>query len=93
MHRNDEVVGVGFGWDGSDELKMLDSFDMGRHDLFSHFLDLRKQAEIMGYHNCSLARLAELVLGFQPPHSKSVSLQCHHTCDVRKQLHCTQQQA
>ena len=84
MHRDDAIVGVGFNWDGSDELKMLDCFDMGRHDLFSHFLDLQTQAEIMGYHHCSLARLAELVLGFQPPSAKSVScLQCHQQSGMR----------
>ena len=41
--RDDEIVGVGFHWDRSDELKMLDSFDKGRKDLFSHFVDVRIQ--------------------------------------------------
>ena len=41
--RDDEIVGVGFHWDRSDELKMLDSFDIGRRDLFSHFVDVRIQ--------------------------------------------------
>jgi len=42
-HRDEEIVGVGFHWDSSDELKLLDSFDKGREDLFSHFVDVRIQ--------------------------------------------------
>lgn len=66
------VIGVGFSWSTCDENKMLDSFDLGSHDLFSHFLDLQLQAEIMGYHNYSLSSLAGQLLGFAPPTSKPV---------------------
>lgn len=61
--RDEEIVGVGFAWDNSDERKLQDSFGLGRRDLFTHFVDVRIQAELMGYHG-SVSSLAKLLLGF-----------------------------
>lgn len=72
MARDDSVVGVGFSWGAGDEKKMRDSFGLGCRDLFTHFVDVRTQAEVLGYHGFSVGSLAKQVLGFQPPVSKQV---------------------
>lgn len=69
---DDEIVGVGFAWDNSDERKLKDSFGLSRKDLFKHFVDVNLQAQIMGYHNFGVTTLSKKLLGFQPPSSKAV---------------------
>ena len=66
-------MGVGFAWDMSDERKMQNSFDIGRRDLFSHFVDLKPLAEKMGYYEVGINSLARFTLGFEPPKSQHVS--------------------
>ena len=70
------MIGVGFSWDNSDERKMIGSFNTGRKDLFTHFIDVKVQAEMMGYHNVGVNKLSQLLLGFHPPTSKAVSSLC-----------------
>lgn len=72
-------MGAGFGWASSDELKMQDSFGLGAAELFRHFVDVRHQAEVMGYHNYSLGSLSKQLLGFHPPASKEASSSCRQT--------------
>lgn len=72
LSRDDEIIGVGFSWDNSDERKMQSSFDLGRRELFTHFIDVKIQAEQMGYYNVGVNSLAQLLLDFYPPTSKLV---------------------
>ena len=65
---------MGFSWDHSDEVKMQESYGLGREDIFPNFVDVRVQAEIMGYHNIGLRALSKILLGFEPPKSQLVSL-------------------
>ena len=75
-------MGVGFAWDNSDERKLKDSFGIGRTDLFTHFVDVRIQAELLGYHG-GVSSLAKLLLGFEGTgKSSAVRLSC------RKILQC-----
>lgn len=68
---------IGFGWDDSNEQKMLDCCGMGRRQLFCEFIDMKKQAEVLGYYDCSLASLAERLLGFRPPSStQAINFSC-----------------
>jgi len=61
-------------WDYNDEKKMLYSFDKGREDLFSHFVDVKFQAEKLGYYNVGVSSLAKLIWDYKPPKSKKVGL-------------------
>jgi ribonuclease D len=65
--RNKTNVGVGYDWDRNDEVKLRQSFGKGRRDLFKHFVDVKKQAEKLGYHDAGLAKLASTILQFQLP--------------------------
>ena len=83
LRRDDEIVGVGFAWDNSDELKLKDSFGIGRTDLFTHFVDVRLQAELLGYHG-GLSSLAKLLLGFDGTgQSSAVRLSCKTCVECR----------
>ena len=88
MYRDEQIVGVGLNWDGADELKMLDSFELGRHDLFSHFVDIKQQAEVLGYQYAGLSNLAQRLLRFEPPKSKAVSSSTWLTMNAPDTLCC-----
>lgn len=65
---------MGFAWDLSDEKKLQSSFAVGRHDLFSHFVDVKTLSEMLGYYDTSVTTLAKRVLGFEPPKSPQVGV-------------------
>ncbi|KAG2491215.1 hypothetical protein HYH03_010425 [Edaphochlamys debaryana] len=66
------LVVLGFGWDGADEGKMKDTFGEGK-SRFRRFLDLQEVASELGYHNFSLSRLTEQVMGVPMMKSRTIS--------------------
>ena len=83
-----EVVIVGFSWDGSDERKMLASFDFGRRS-FGRFVDLATVAEGLGYQQTGLASLTHRVLGAHLPKLRSVRHPpvCPVSCSLQNSRH------
>lgn len=67
-------MGVGFDWDSNDERKLQKAYQLGRSDLFHHFIDVKKQAEVLGYYDFGVASLSLQLLDFEPPRPVSVSL-------------------
>ena len=65
---------MGFDWDTNTEQKLQKAYKLGRADLFHHFIDVKKQAEVMGYYDFSLQSLSLQLLDFEPPRPESVSL-------------------
>lgn len=71
------MICVGFSWDHSDGRKLWDTYGIPRSEMFSNFIDVRSQAAIMGYHEFGLKKLSQLLLGYEPPGSGSVSSSPH----------------
>ena len=71
--RHNFIIAVGFDWDHSDERKLQYTYGVGRDDLFNHFIDVKKQAEEMGYHQFGVKSLARLMFDFDASHPKNVS--------------------
>ncbi len=65
---------MGFDWDINKEQKLQKAYKIGRADLFHHFIDVKKQAEVMGYYDFSLQSLSLQLLDFEPPRPESVRL-------------------
>jgi hypothetical protein len=66
-------VVVGFGWDGCDEGKMMETFGFGRKAM-SRFLDLQTICAKLGYgNNMGLGKLTQQVMGITIPKDKKVT--------------------
>ena len=78
-------MSVGFDWDRSDERELQNTFGVGCDDLFSHFIDAKKQAEVMGYQQFGLNSLARLMFDFEVAHPNNVqffSITLRAFCDT-----------
>lgn len=65
---------VAFGWDGSDERKMQQTFGAGKQD-FSAFVDLLRVNNQLGYGPNGLSSMSQQVLGLHLRKDKEVTVQ------------------